>query len=346
MRQDEGGMDAAQGKRTRTGEGTTVRGSDSQNPPAMNPRAKLRIPQELQPIFFVILQAISQNLGDLNTLKAFIQRFPRLKYRRQLAATFLLILFLILFSIARCASSCCGEDNTLDTDRPEATAVETNDTILLHALYVDSILSLPRKPVVALSHPKGRFITRFRTEQIFRDAFPDLNDVQLATAQRLGIAAIADREEAEQRKEELVYVGENPYYALDKMRHSIPFLVPRAARLLEEISHNFADSLMSRGMPLYRPMVTSILRTEHDITRLRRVNANASENSCHRYGTTFDICYNKFVRVIDPEDSITRDVWPGELKALLAEVIEDQRTLGTCYVKYEVRQSCFHVTAR
>lgn len=277
----------------------------------------------------------------------FIKRFPRLKYRRQLAATFLLILFLIVFGISRCASSCGCTDRDADSgDVASIAAAIIEDSVMVHARYVDSLMSLPRREGPVRDQPAGRFITCFRTEQIFRESFPDLNDVQLATAQRLGIPSIRDREDAEQHRDRLVYVGECPYYAIDRLRYSIPFLVPRAARLLEELSRSFADSLMSRGMPLYRPMVTSLLRTENDVKRLRRVNHNASEQSCHQYGTTFDICYNKFVRVIDPSDTVTRDVWPGELKALLAEVIDDQRVLGTCYVKYEVHQSCFHITAR
>lgn len=274
----------------------------------------------------------------------FIRRFPRLKYRRQLAAIFLTILLLIIFGISRCASSCsCSSEEEVKEQAPSPVR---DDSITAQARRVDSLFMQPRRAVQVREQPAGRFITDFRSEQIFRESFPDLNDVQLATAQRLGIPAIRDRKEAERRTGELVYIGESPYYAIDRLRHSIPFLIPRAARLLDEIAHSFSDSLLSRGMPLYRPMVTSVLRTEADVKRLRRVNANASENSCHQYGTTFDICYNRFVRVIDPSDSLTRDVWPGELKAILAEVIRDQRNRGACYVKYEYRQSCFHVTAR
>lgn len=290
--------------------------------------------------------AVAIQITPMQALIDFIKRFPRLKYRRQLAATFLFILFLIVFGISRCASSCGCSGRDADSLRDVASGESVPDSISLHARYVDSLLSLPRRVCPVRDQPSGRFITRFRTEQIFRESFPDLNDVQLTTALRLGIPSIRDREDAEQHRDSLVYVGECPYYAIDRLRHSIPFLVPRAARLLEELSRNFADSLMSRGMPLYRPVVTSLLRTENDVKRLRRVNRNASENSCHQYATTFDICYNKFVRVIDPADTLTRDVWPGELKALLAEVIDDQRRLGTCYVKYEVHQSCFHITAR
>ncbi len=294
----------------------------------------------------VLLQELSfgQKAPFMKSILRFIRRFPRLKYRRQLAAIFLTLLILIIFGISRIVSSCSCSSRE-ETKEPTPAPVK-DDSITAQARRVDSLFMQPRRAVQVREQPAGRFITDFRSEQIFRESFPDLNDVQLATAQRLGIPAIRDRKEAERRTGELVYIGESPYYAIDRLRHSIPFLIPRAARLLDEIAHSFSDSLLSRGMPLYRPMVTSVLRTEADVKRLRRVNANASENSCHQYGTTFDICYNRFVRVIDPSDSLTRDVWPGELKAILAEVIRDQRNRGACYVKYEYRQSCFHVTAR
>ena len=252
---------------------------------------------------------------------------------------------LVLFGLSCCVRGCLNACKHYSQDSISASS-QPLDSIQQHALWVDSLLSQPHVPIAVRERPSGRFVTRFRTEQIFIDSFPDLNDVQLATAQRLGIPAVADREEASRLRNRLVYVGECPYYHVDKLTYSTPYLVPRAARLLEEICHGFADSLMSRGMPLYRPVVTSLLRTQADVARLRCVNGNASEQSCHQYGTTFDICYNRFVRVIDPADTLTKDVWPGELKALLAEVICDHRQKGTCYVKYEIYQSCFHITAR
>ena len=89
-----------------------------------------------------------------------------------------------------------------------------------------------------------------------------------------------------------------------------------------------------------------MLRTDKDVTKLRRVNSNASENSCHRFGTTFDICYNCFYRVADENDKGERRIYDGRLKDILSEVLRDQRMMGTCYVRYESRQACFHITAR
>ena len=41
-----------------------------------------------------------------------------------------------------------------------------------------------------------------------------------------------------------------------------------------------------------------------------------------------------------------QDVNADTLKLVLSEVLRDLRTAGRCYVKYELKQGCFHITAR
>lgn len=173
-------------------------------------------------------------------------------------------------------------------------------------------------------------------------AFNDSNHVQLAAAQKWGVSPVKDREDAEQRKQELVYMACSPYYDMARLDASIPYLVPRAAILLQDIGMAFTDSLMARNMPLYRIVVSSVLRSEADVVRLRRTNKNATEQSCHLYGTTFDINYTTFkpvgnAREIDADLEI-------RLKNILGQVLYDLRSQGRCYVKYERVQPCFHIT--
>ena len=181
----------------------------------------------------------------------------------------------------------------------------------------------------------------------FRRTFPDLQDVQIEAARQWGVEPVEDRAEAERRKDELVYVGSNPYYTMDgRMSYSIPYLVPRASNLLQKISRNFLDSLAIKGIPLHTLIVTSVLRTESDVRRLRAINGNASPESCHRYGTTFDICYNRYNTVQHPDGPERRAVGNDTLKWVLSEVLRDRREAEMCYIKYEVRQGCFHITVR
>ena len=161
---------------------------------------------------------------------------------------------------------------------------------------------------------------------------------------RNGVKPVADRNEAEHRMAELVYVGSNPYYYVDPLRSSIPYLVPKAAMLLQDIGRAYFDSLYIKGIPLHKIIVTSVLRTKADVARLRTRNGNATENSCHLYGTTFDICYNRYKTVEDPAGPPRRQVRNDTLKWVLSEVLRDFRESGRCYIKYEVKQGCFHMT--
>lgn len=185
-----------------------------------------------------------------------------------------------------------------------------------------------------------------RSVHSFKECFPDTNSVQLAAAQRWGVKPVKNREDAEQRKTELVYIGASPYYYVDPLRQSIPYMVPRAAILLEDIGRAFYDSLSVKGVPLHKIIVTSVLRTQEDVMKLRRFNGNATENSCHLYGTTLDICYNRYKTVEDPDGPARRVVRNDTLKYILSEVLRDMRQNERCYIKYEVKQGCFHLTVR
>ena len=179
----------------------------------------------------------------------------------------------------------------------------------------------------------------------FANTFPDNNDVQLVAANKNGVRPPKNRAEAERRLSELVYAGANPYFHVDKMKQSIPYLVPKASMLLQDIGRSFYDSLYIKGIPLHQIIVTSILRTDEDVANLQKVNHNATENSCHRYGTTFDICYNRY-KTVSTKAEPRRQVRNDTLKWVLAEVLRDKREAGRCYVKHEVKQGCFHITVR
>ena len=191
------------------------------------------------------------------------------------------------------------------------------------------------------NHPVRIYDVRFTKE------FNDLNDVQLKAAQAIGVPPVADREAAEKLKEKLVKLEDTDTYVVDSLTHSIPYLIPSARDLLDLIGKNFQDSLAAKGLNPNKLFVTSALRTEADVKRLRRHNQNASENSTHRYGTTFDISYWHYVKVPELRGRPYEDVPPEYLRATLGQVLKDLHdTPGTCYVKYEKKQSCFHITVR
>lgn len=211
-----------------------------------------------------------------------------------------------------------------ETTVPAVTAVPTSTRYLADGERPHRIMSVPS----------------------YKNAFPDNNDVQLVAANRWGVKPVKNRQDAERRKDELVYIGYSPYYNIDPLYSSIPYLVPRAAILLQDIGQAFFDSLQVKGVPLHRIIVTSVLRTQDDVAKLRRHNGNATENSCHLYGTTVDICYNRYQTVEDPDGPKRREVRNDSLKFVLSEVLDDMRQQKRCFVKYEVKQGCFHLTVR
>ncbi len=190
------------------------------------------------------------------------------------------------------------------------------------------------------NHPVRIYDVKFARE------FNDLNDVQLQAAQALGVPPVADREAAEALKTKLVKIEDTDTYVVDSLTHSIPYLIPSARDLLDSIGRHFQDSLAAKGLNPNKLVVTSVLRTEADVARLRKGgNINASENSTHRYGTTFDLSYWRYVKVPELRGRPYEDVPPEYLRAVLGQVLKDLHDQkGVCYVKYEKKQNCFHVT--
>ncbi len=180
--------------------------------------------------------------------------------------------------------------------------------------------------------------------------FPDIQSVQIRAAIANGIEPVHTREEAQAYVDsmKLVNITNSPFYVVDKLTHSMPYLVPKAQELLNTICVNFIDSLISNGMPPHLPIVTSVLRTSKDIKKLQRGNKNATSNSCHCYGTTVDITYNRFYPINGNYYTSRLQIakYNERMKKILAEVLLDLRMQGRCYVKYERKQACFHLTVR
>lgn len=85
-------------------------------------------------------------------------------------------------------------------------------------------------------------------------------------------------------------VSSNSLYYVRELTHSVPYLVPKAETLLSDIAREFQTISGTNS----RFEVTSVLRIKGDIKKLQGSNANATTNSCHLYGITFDISYALF----------------------------------------------------
>lgn len=174
----------------------------------------------------------------------------------------------------------------------------------------------------------------------YNDFFRDMNDIQLMSAQRWGLTETVSLDDLD-KCEQLQRISTTNLYAIDTMHFSRPYLVPAAFMMLQYIGERFSELQAERNDGhTYRPIVTSALRSDEDVRRLRRRNRNATENSCHCYGTTIDITYTRFMR---EDGEIEQHPW---LTHLLAQVLYELRYEGLCYVRYERRQPCFHITVR
>lgn len=174
--------------------------------------------------------------------------------------------------------------------------------------------------------------------------FNDLHAKQHATASRIGLARPPkDRADAASMHKQLVEIKTNENYIVDSLTHSVPYLIPAAKRELDAIGAEWADILCRNGLPHYRFYVTSVLRTQEDIKYLQRSgNINSVTQSCHCYGTTFDLAYMRYNKVSCTHTYMHED----NLKLVLGQVLLNHQRAGKIYVKYEWKQSCFHITVR
>ena len=191
------------------------------------------------------------------------------------------------------------------------------------------------------NHPVRIYDVKFARE------FNDINDAQLEVAMAIGVRPVANRKEAEGLKSSLVELTETDTYVIDSLTHSIPYLIPSAKELLDDIGLAFQDSLASKGLNPYKLVVTSVLRTKEDVAALSKNNLNAAENSTHCYGTTFDLGYWRYVKIPDLRGRPYEDVPQEYLRAVLSQVLKDIHDQGDrCFVKYERQQNCFHITVK
>lgn len=258
-------------------------------------------------------------------------------------------LIVILLGMVRCIFPSIADNTTQSAPTSTPPTISTDSVTVSDTVpaQVASTTQVPKN-----SKPSRFFKTdgtlvhnRILSVPHFGNTFPDQNDVQLFSAKKYGVSPVTDSHEAEQRKSELVYIGANPYFHTDRLRSSIPYLVPRASILLQDIGQAFFDSLQTKGVALHKLIVTSVLRSKNDVTRLRTHNANATQHSCHMYGTTFDIAYNRYKTVEAPGEH-RREVRNDTLKWVLSEVLRDMRENQRCWIKYEVKQGCFHITVK
>lgn len=202
---------------------------------------------------------------------------------------------------------------------------------------IDTLTEVRSGAVDSTVHRMPTYIVPGPLKQIFNDT----NDLQLQAAIANGIEPISSLRTSYGLKRPLVHIATCDAYLVDTLYYSLPYLVPKAAQLLHDIGQSFHDTIRARGGKDYRIKVTSLLRTSYSVGKLRQRNRNASDQSCHQYGTTFDISWTRF----NCRDS-SYVIYEEDLKNILAEIVYDMREKNRCYAIFERRQGCFHITVR
>ena len=166
---------------------------------------------------------------------------------------FLAVVRVIFPSIAKDSNSVKGKALSVDTTHLTSGIIRTaeitdqNDSISQYFV-----------PISQLTHffDNNNKVVKHRIIGVanYDKSFPDSQYVQLESSKKYAVKAVLNRQDAELRKKELVYIGSNPFFVVKRLSSSIPYLVPKASILLQDIGRNFFDSL----------------------------------------GTTFDIAYNKY----------------------------------------------------
>ena len=182
--------------------------------------------------------------------------------------------------------------------------------------------------------------TPINVVDVRRYHFSDVNKTHLSIAKKVGITPFKGRKDV--KTDRLVKIATCEEYKVDHLTHSVPYLTPNAKALLEDIAKGFQEELKEKGYRKHRIIVTSVLRTEEDVNSLRKKNPNATKDSAHRYGTTFDITYIRFQR----QSTMGCPIYDDDMFQVLGKVLKQLRDQGRCYIKYEVSQHCFHIISR
>ncbi|MDE5970392.1 MAG: hypothetical protein K2K88_04580 [Muribaculaceae bacterium] len=235
----------------------------------------------------------------------------------------IIVTTLLMTAILYCCDN--NQQETQEEDEEEwASAVSTVD----YSVHYDYM-------------PSGGVKLKVRRFPYLPGVFNDRNYLHLEAAKQIGIKPLNHVTDIWTIQEPIVKVENGPYYFIDELDYSFPYLVPEAEQLLSDIGKAFVDTLNARGGGAYRLKVTSLLRTPATVKGLRRVNKNATDSSAHLYGTTFDISYSQFIC-----DSVVVPRTQEDLKNLLGEILYNFREQGRCYVIFEQKQTCFHITTR
>ena len=197
------------------------------------------------------------------------------------------------------------------------------------------------------------------------------NAAHVAAAREAGVGRVDGTETIERLVDEgrLVPLRDSIYYHIQKLDYSVPYVTPATAEALRTLGERFQARLAEAGLPRYRYVISSVLRTGENQRALRQINPNATGGvSSHEFGTTLDVVFHTYVYLDDPADALAPTPYPvldarleplrvrafdalgmrywQELQGMLGRVLIEMQNEGTFLVLLEREQPVFHITAR
>jgi hypothetical protein len=220
--------------------------------------------------------------------------------------------------------------------------VKIKGAIFISAIVVMAVLYFPvKKKIHGILNPPS-------TGTVKVDWYKDLNPVHLKYAQGNGVEPFETNEALKNEvaelidKNKLVEIKNNRYYTVRHLTHSHAYLTPNVKDFLDDLGKLFRKKLDENDKPDYYFQISSLLRTRESQNSLSRSNVNASSNTAHLHGTTFDIPYTTVTKktLLWKKAELT----DGEASKLLSEAIGELRKEGRCVVVTERNERCFHIT--
>jgi hypothetical protein len=237
---------------------------------------------------------------------------------------------------------CPADDGGTRTDRPEAEDVaDAQEAVALEGSTDPAVRARVRASlderlaeIEAAQQRLPGLIASIR-----QDMRRHLNATHVATARRNGVGPVRDSAHlaALVGRGDLVQLPDSTrWWVLRELDGSMPYVTPGTQTALEEIGRRFHARLDAHGLPPFRLDITSVLRTSHQQSALRRRNRNASAiTSSHEFGTTLGIAYLSFAapKALDHGSLATGFAEPlgGRLRA---DLITRLDSLGTHHASH------------
>jgi len=261
--------------------------------------------------------------------------------KKQKALIILLTPFVLGFLLGLLVGGGCSKERVPEVKKAPQELAEQQEMLLEEVGEPDVPEQADADDVDGTGASEAREIIYYTRRMAYAKVFDDINETHLDKAKAVGLKKIPEKRD-NINTSQLIRIDDSDFLVLDNLRYSVPYLTAGAARELNHIARAFHDSLTRKQFPIYKLVVSSVLRTEEDVTRLRKSgNPNASDNSAHCYGTTFDITYTRYHRDVETDEFMQ----PFELTKVLAEVLRDEKAAGRILAKYEKKEHCFHITA-